>query len=189
MAQLVGQLCVFCNTRISSILDGRFCDRCRNPLHARCEPATREPGHCPDCGSDAPTAPPLHDNLRDGPRPIDGYPVSSVCPSCGSADYEVRRPDRWVAFVSDRVCTACHQRYVPPTPKWAAIVFIFVGLILAGFGALDLGLTVLHGVPPAPTSMLCGGFAAFIGILCIVHGFRAALLQGPPSAWDERRGG
>ena len=44
------------------------------------------------------------------------YPISATCPQCGGTEYTCRKPERLVAFVSDRVCRACNTRYTPPTP-------------------------------------------------------------------------
>ena len=55
------------------------------------------------------------------------YPVSALCPNCGSGDYRTVDPDRTIAYVSDRVCRGCGTRYTPLTPRWAAILFCIVG--------------------------------------------------------------
>jgi hypothetical protein len=52
MPQLVGLECVVCGQRIGSIIDGKFCDGCGNPIHAACRitsPAA-ESASCPQCG-------------------------------------------------------------------------------------------------------------------------------------------
>jgi hypothetical protein len=68
-------------------------------------------------------------------------PVSHVCPACGNVAFKKCRLDKMVAFTWDRVCTSCHTRYTPPTPRWAAVVFCG-----AGFLVLALGLAGLAGV-------------------------------------------
>jgi hypothetical protein len=35
-------------------------------------------------------------------------------------------------FVKDRVCNRCGTRYTPPTPAWAALVFILLGIFFLG---------------------------------------------------------
>lgn len=55
MAQLVGQNCVRCHERISSILDGRFCPECRSPVHDRCRKRGDALG-CTACGASVSSA-------------------------------------------------------------------------------------------------------------------------------------
>jgi hypothetical protein len=57
-------------------------------------------------------------------------PVSKVCPACGATGYKRREPDQWVASVSDRDCRACHTLNTPPTPSWAALTFVLVGIVM-----------------------------------------------------------
>ncbi len=55
------------------------------------------------------------------------YPISSVCPDCGGGEYKKWQSEEFVAFTLDRVCKACGTRYTPPTPAWAAVLFILIG--------------------------------------------------------------
>jgi hypothetical protein len=109
------------------------------------------------------------------------YPVSKICPNCGHAEYKPRKPERLVAFTWDRVCKACETRYTPPTPIWAAVVFLLLGLLLTGFAAFSLLLQaargngyVLGGVP----AMAFDGFLGFLGLLAIYQGLRALIKPG-----------
>jgi hypothetical protein len=51
MRQLVGLKCSVCQQRISSILEGSFCDQCGSPLHDQCRKAEATTGEksCPVC--------------------------------------------------------------------------------------------------------------------------------------------
>jgi hypothetical protein len=62
MPQLVGSICVLCNKRIGSILEGHFCRACARPIHAACmlqEKPEEAPGRCTLCGSEGVTTPVL----------------------------------------------------------------------------------------------------------------------------------
>jgi hypothetical protein len=104
------------------------------------------------------------------------YPISEHCPQCGSSDYTRRKPETRVAFSDDRVCKGCQTRYTPPTPAWAGIVFIIVGMV---FVAIVAVLLLEHILLPSGSILSgfvdgCGGgWAGLIGIVSIVHGVRS----------------
>jgi hypothetical protein len=123
-------------------------------------------------------APPLRLPPEDLDRPRPVYPISRVCPRCGHAEYQTRRPEKLLAFASDRVCTACQTRYTPPTPTWAAVVFILAGLPLAGFGLFSVGMRLLSGEVWALPAIGCEGFLAVLGLLAVMQGVRALLRPG-----------
>jgi hypothetical protein len=51
MPQLVGQVCVLCEQRIGSVVDGCFCDVCGKPAHRACRrTAAADAGACAGCG-------------------------------------------------------------------------------------------------------------------------------------------
>jgi uncharacterized protein (DUF983 family) len=78
----------------------------------------------------------------DGPLP---YPVSAACPKCGnSRDFELRKPEKFIAFAPDRVCKACATRYTPPTPGWAGPVWIMLGLFAVAAGLLGMRLMAMY---------------------------------------------
>jgi hypothetical protein len=116
------------------------------------------------------------------------YPVSKLCPHCGGAEYTTGPPAGFIAFVKDRICKSCHTRYTPPTPFWAAVVFILIGLPLAALMLASIIISVIRIVLLAINNPLrlngglagasilgfaCEGFFAFIGVLAIAHGIRA----------------
>ena len=130
------------------------------------------------------------------------FPISTVCPRCGCAAYSTCRPAGFLAFrglftfVQDRVCKSCNARYTPPTPTWAAILFIVAGLPVAGSMALSIIVRLAAMVrvtidnnplrPPAITGeaflgMARDGIFAFIGMLWMEHGIRALRRANPTS--------
>jgi hypothetical protein len=58
---------------------------------------------------------------------MERYPVAKTCPSCGSAAFKRVRVEKGIAFSDDRKCQECGTRYTPPTPAWAAVLFIASG--------------------------------------------------------------
>jgi hypothetical protein len=56
-------------------------------------------------------------------------PISKKCPKCQGIDFKRVRPERYLAFTDDRVCKSCGTKYAPPTPLWAAVVFIVAGVL------------------------------------------------------------
>ena len=108
------------------------------------------------------------------------YPEATVCPNCGGTQYKRRKPYTRVAFVRDRVCTACGTRYTPPTPKWAALAFILAGAFLplaCGAGTL-LGLAIHpvaflgHNAPALFVVIGIEVILACVGTSAITHGVR-----------------
>lgn len=191
LPQLIGLTCVRCRKGIASVLNGDFCTECGNPIHHACTATSPMPdaGRCSRCGGDP------HSDLAKEVRRERGtaeqkklqiavshgvivYPVSDVCPKCGKTDYTRQRPQGWVSFAWDRVCKDCGTVYSPPTPRWASIVFIMIGVIMAGFGSLAIiaGMTTgsVAGVPNA----LCWGFVGAIGVLALIHGIRSLSRPG-----------
>jgi rubredoxin len=182
MAQLVGTTCVFCRHRIGSILDGRFCDICKSPMHTRCcqpEAGRSGEGRCPRCGADQVQVAELLDQDRakrvQSVYRMENYPVSRVCPKCGSSEYSKRRTQKWIAFTSNRVCKSCSTRYTPPTPAWAGVIFILAGFLLVGIGGISILARLPTANPLELPAMACEGFIGFLGALAIIHGIRSLL--------------
>jgi hypothetical protein len=103
------------------------------------------------------------------------YPISATCPQCGATEYTRRKPERLVAFVSDRVCRACNTRYTPPTPVWAGILFLLAGLTLPFLG---FALTSLLVHPFSIVGLICEGVVAVLGVAAFVGGIRELLNSG-----------
>ncbi|MDB5308499.1 MAG: hypothetical protein JWO38_2701 [Gemmataceae bacterium] len=166
MAQLAGCNCVICGIRIEDVSETRFCDGCGNPIHNSCvaKPDKLCGGVCADCGANLTDAALMRSRDEKINRPIPHgtgpYPVSVACPKCESPWYIKVKPEQFTAFWWDRVCTLCHTRYTPPTPRWAGIIFVFGGvllLVLAVSGSL---------------------FFVLAGLLSIAHGIRCLRSPG-----------
>ncbi len=106
------------------------------------------------------------------------FPISKVCPKCGHTEFTRQRPQGWVAFAWDRICSQCGTIYSPPTPTWASIVFIVAGLLLSSFGGIGVVAAVASGNPLSLPAVLCEGFLGVIGLLALIHGIRT--LASPP---------
>jgi hypothetical protein len=104
--------------------------------------------------------------------------VSEVCPGCGATEHRRVRPKTLIAFTSDRVCLACGVRYSPPTPRWAAVLFVLVGLLLTGFGLISILVQLASGNPLHILGMACEGFLGFLGLLALGQGIRALMFPG-----------
>jgi hypothetical protein len=85
------------------------------------------------------------------------------------------KPDTFVYFRVDRLCTRCPTYYSPPTPVWAALLFFLLGNGLAGL-AIPL---VLHQLRRGPDA--CGLFwtllCSVIGVMCMVQGAKYLFVQ------------
>ena len=187
MRQLVGLPCVICQRSVDSIMEGRFCEGCDNAVHNECfkPPAAGEAeGKCHVCGTDLRQAAAAREREqrerqeRLRPKATPSYPVARVCPSCGHAEYKQRRPERLIAFTWDRICKACEPRYTPPTPTWAALVFILAGVPLLGYGLFSIVMRLVRGDVAGIPAMACEGFLGLLGILAIVQGLRALVKPG-----------
>jgi hypothetical protein len=109
------------------------------------------------------------------------YPISERCPQCGGREHEKRKPDAVVAFAADRVCKACQTRYTPPTPAWAAVVLLLVGLLFASVGILAfVALFVLPdgGFWSGVRTYIVVAFTLPLGIAAVVHGVRSLAGKG-----------
>jgi hypothetical protein len=197
LPQLTGMKCVTCQKSIGSIIDGAFCAGCGNPVHQKCVGVSQQAlaERCPQCGGDPNNS--LAKEVRRergaaaqnlararaqaaGSASSAAYPVASACPQCGSTSHKRQRPEGWVAFTWDRVCTECGTRHTPPTPLWAAFVFLVAGLLLTGFGGVALLMRTTSGDPNpvAIPGMLCEGFLGVIGLLALIHGIRSLVRPG-----------
>ena len=104
------------------------------------------------------------------------HPIAKVCPSCGSAAFQRVRVEKGiVAFADDRRCRECGMRYTPPTPAWAAVLFIAVGgFILVAYLGLIFGATA-RGMPlwEANVGTFIGAFTVLpVSVGCVRYGLR-----------------
>jgi predicted RNA-binding Zn-ribbon protein involved in translation (DUF1610 family) len=114
---------------------------------------------------------------------LDIRPVTRNCPKCGSASFtRVRVAPERIAFTNDRKCKECGTRYTPPTPAWAAVVFIVLGGLISGGGLLAIAAFVWtlnargdleHAYMAWPLLVLVLG-----GIPLLIYGIRT-LTKGP----------
>ena len=125
-------------------------------------------GFCPYCNS--PT-------IEYTPPPT-RFPVSKVCPACGSTEFKQVRPNTWIAFSWDRVCKGCNTRYTPPTPIWAGIVFIVIGLPLLSMSAVDIFIRLINGQMAGVAGIGCTALLGILGLLAMIHGIRSLANPG-----------
>jgi hypothetical protein len=95
------------------------------------------------------------------------YPGGLTCPGCGSAAFKRVKPHSDIAFAPDRVCTECGTRYTPPTPAWARMVFVAIGLGF-GIGGCVLGYVFLTEEPvrmKGGVMSIAGGLAACVSLV------------------------
>ena len=109
--------------------------------------------------------------------------VATNRPSCGGAAFRRVKPRALIAFASDRVCKACGTRYTPPTPLWAALLFILTGTLFGGLGVsiLLVGayVSAVNHTKLDETPTLFPFGLIVVGALVIVHGVRCLKKQRP----------
>jgi hypothetical protein len=108
----------------------------------------------------------------DPPRPPSAG-VSVVCPKCGGAEFQPTRPDGWLAYAQDRICTGCGTRYTPPTPRWAAFTFVGLGTVMATGGVMGLLARVALGSEFGLAGVVGEGLIGVLGFAALRHGLRA----------------
>jgi hypothetical protein len=179
MNKLTGYVCGSCHEEITEKRPGKRCATCHRAAHDTCARPleTALDQCCPTCGVSTKPRSPASE------KGSDTYPVSSVCPSCGHTGYALKKPKRVVAFRPDRVCSACWARYIPPTPRWAAVLLILAGCILAGAGGVGLighfgaiAQPMLH-LLMLPAIVFELGMV-LVGCFALVQGVRAILRPG-----------
>lgn len=95
-------------------------------------------------------------------------PICPSCPQCGSRRFQSIRPDGVLAYRNDRQCLACETRYSLPTPAWAAIVFILIGIVLAVGCTASLIIVMARGsIAGLPLNLAF----AMLGIVSVRLGF------------------
>src|SRR5262245_41390340 len=93
------------------------------------------------------------------------YPVSLVCPSCGSSRFKKFHDDHAATLRFLRECKDCGQRYEPRVPRWAAVCAIVVGILLAIGGVVSAflfsgGFGQVAGVMIRHLALWCDGHRA-----------------------------
>jgi hypothetical protein len=121
------------------------------------------------------------------------YPISAVCPDCGSRNSF--RKGR------DRVCGACHARYTPPASLAERVMFGIVFIIPGFLLTLAAGASILGMLSAKEQPLGCFGLAAAAGVLgfaCIGWGIKElggrqiadrpqAISEDRPLASDDER--
>ncbi len=185
MPQLVGSLCAICGQPILSILHGDFCPGCGHAVHGECRAASADgagPDRCATCGLDLTVAGPPP---RDATRNEMGVPVGRVCPQCGGKEYRPARSRSLISVAPDRLCLQCGTQYSLPTPRWAAMVFLLIGLV-AAVGAIG-GAWVLRAAIEEGRggrifrAVLGMGIAAAVAAGCVFKGLWALRHERPPA--------
>jgi hypothetical protein len=71
----------------------------------------------------------------------------------------------------------CNTIYTPPTPIWAALLFILIGVVMLLAGSFFVIAGILRGVKDPIGSVFFGGVVA-VGVLAVIHGVRVLLSPG-----------
>jgi hypothetical protein len=108
---------------------------------------------------------------------MDQYPIASNCPQCGSVSFRRVRAERFLTFTDDRKCKDCGTRYTPPTPIWAAVLFIVLGCILTG-GSVVWTVALVRSELNHPglfsaVHFLPSVVGFFTGLACLIYGIRS----------------
>lgn len=188
MGELNKSTCVLCGQLIVSAGEGGHCPGCQSSIHLLChsrKTTEKNTTQCPVCEANLiRMASPCGEEL-EGQRsfPLGGnYIISRSCPRCGAKGFQPVKPDRLIAFTKDRICISCGTRYIPPTPPWAGILFVLLGLFMLGLGILMLILMILGSFGGRYKELLEGVFGVIfgcgIGFLALVHGLRSLFQSG-----------
>lgn len=107
-------------------------------------------------------------------------PICSYCPKCGSRRFQSVRPTGFFAYRKDQQCIACDTAYSPPTPAWAAILFILIGLLLVIGCVVSLIIALARGwIAGLPLNLLF----TVVGLLSLrqgIYGLREEIAAAPP---------
>ncbi len=122
-------------------------------------------------------------NRRAGPRgTASQLPVAASCPECRCKEFKRVKVTRLVAFTDDRECPACGARYTPPTPVWAAVVFILLGVLITGVGVTGVGVYLFFAEsdPVRVLHLRISAVVAGCGVACTVFGIRSLRSRDAP---------
>src|SRR5262245_43593703 len=98
------------------------------------------------------------------------YPISDVCPQCGSTAYKRVKAQTDLPIKDDRVCTDCGTRYTPPTPFWARMVLVGLAILsVVGLGAA--AIFMLQAEPPQMRrAIYCGVGGLGAAAIFLIYG-------------------
>ena len=136
------EVCPHCKTNIFPMAD-RICPNCRGNLDGA----------------------PTQQRIPDGV-------IARVCPNCASSEHRKIKPDTLVAFEYNRICEKCGTLYVPPTPLWASILFVIIGLVFTLGAAWEM---ILHFNAAEPGLIFWKGVWLILGISVLLYGIRSRL--------------
>jgi hypothetical protein len=116
-------------------------------------------------------------------------PISRKCPKCQGIDFKRVKPERPIAFTDDRECKSCGTRYTPPTPLWAAVVFIAIGVLILLVDILGVGVYFARGGSFwfALRTYIFVMMTLSTGVGCIVYGLRCIRRQDAVPITDDER--
>jgi hypothetical protein len=127
---------------------------------------------------------------RGGGEPMTKNPVSRECPKCHGTEFKRVRPEGRIAFTDDRLCKTCGARYRPPTPLWAAVLFIVLGalILLVDIAAVWVGFRMREDFWLTLRTYVFLLLTLSTGVGCIVYGLRCIRRQDDtPSTADGSR--
>jgi hypothetical protein len=116
------------------------------------------------------------------------FPISSVCPACRSTAFKRVAPETPIAFVDDRICSDCKIRYTPPTPKWAALVFVLLGVFLLGMVIYSATTDIISKSFSVRTARIFEAVIGFMAITVIVFGIKVFREAADPQDSERGRG-
>ena len=118
---------------------------------------------------------------------MEKYPVALSCPQCGSKEFQRVKVEGRIAFTDDRKCTACGTRYTPPTPAWAAVVFVLLGILITAVGIVFGFAFLIRKDDVRLRDLVYGTILTVFGLSAIIYGIRsfrsrdASVHAGPQS--------
>lgn len=115
------------------------------------------------------------------------FPISRKCPKCQGIDFKRVKPETRIAFTDDRVCKSCGTRYTPPTPLWAAVLFIVIGacILVVDIFAFWVGLVRGGSFGLALRAYILLFLTLSTGVGCIVYGLRCMRRQNDAPSMDD----
>ncbi len=184
MAQLVNSLCVLCQKRIGSIIEGRFCKSCTSPYHTKCRDAAISqgipPGNCQECGCDPAQIKSVSElERRDRERllaqeqRLRAEPLREETGTSTQSNYWHSEPVRDASPIS-RVCPACRQSRFKSVRPNRLVTFTWDRV------CLDCGTRY---TPPPPTwaGPVFLGAAIILGLLTLLPVLPLVLSPESPS--------